>query len=65
LESLSQVVTQSMEHLEDETTMLARLKATLQLIKFGPSLTNIEKDAFQSLVIEFAEIFCDPSSRLT
>jgi hypothetical protein len=57
LESLPQVVTQSMEHLEDETATLTRLEDTLQLIKFGPSLTNIEKDAFQSLVIEFAEIF--------
>jgi hypothetical protein len=57
LETLPQVVTQSMEHLEDEAAMLARVEDILRLMKFGPSLTDKEKDAFQSLVIEFAEIF--------
>jgi hypothetical protein len=57
LETLPQVVTQSMKHLEDEAAMLAKVEDILRLIKFRPSLIDKEKDVLQSLVIEFAKIF--------
>ena len=56
LETLCQVVMQSMKHLEDEAAILAKVEDILQLIKFRPSLADKEKDVLQSLVIEFAEI---------
>jgi hypothetical protein len=42
LETLPQMVMESMKHLEDELTASAKIEETLKLIKFGPDLNDEE-----------------------
>jgi hypothetical protein len=57
LDSLPQVVTGAMSHLEDEYVEPTKSEKILQLVKFGPNLSHGEKDELQDLVKEFAELF--------
>ena len=57
LDLLPQVLTSSMNHLDDHTVVPSRHEELLRLVQFGPTLTEREKSELQGLVLEYSHLF--------
>ena len=57
LDTLPQVVTDSMSFLEDDSVVPARIKKILKLVQFGPTLQELERQELWNLVTKFADLF--------
>lgn len=57
LDTSPQVVTDSMDFLEDDSVIPAQTKEILELVKFGPTLQEAECQELRNLVTKFADLF--------